>query len=243
MDPLLLIAALIAGFLTILAPCILPLLPVAIGGSLSSDKETRRNPYLIIGSLAVSVIAFTLIIHRFLIHIPRETWGYVAGTLVLIVGISFLFPRLWLKVPFVSKVSLLSNKTLGAGFKRKGALGDVMIGASLGPVFTSCSPTYFLILALLPENFLEGLIYLVAYTVGFSTILLFIVLVGEKVMTKLNVLASSEGKFKKVVGILIIASAIALYTGLDKDINTWLLDRGLYIDTTNIEQNLIEDRM
>lgn len=242
MDILLLFAAFVAGFLTVLAPCILPLLPVIIGSSLSGNEQYKRNPYLIIGSLALSIVAFTLIIQGLssLFYIPESVWRYFSGTMVLIVGVSFLFPALWAKLPIVSKLSISSNKSLGTGFQRKDQMGDVIIGASLGPVFTSCSPTYFLILAsVLPKSFIEGFIYLLAYTVGFSLILLLIVLIGERVTSKIKFLASGEGKFKKIVGVLIVASAILLYTGWDKEISTFLLENDLFIDTTELEQDLL----
>ncbi len=43
----LLLGAFIAGVLTVLAPCVLPLLPVIIGGSISGDTKDRRRPFLI----------------------------------------------------------------------------------------------------------------------------------------------------------------------------------------------------
>ncbi len=63
----LLIVSFLAGVLTIAAPCILPLLPVIIGGSLiDSDKDKPERawlrPVVITASLAVSVIVFTLLI-------------------------------------------------------------------------------------------------------------------------------------------------------------------------------------
>ncbi|MYE38393.1 MAG: cytochrome C biogenesis protein [Candidatus Spechtbacteria bacterium SB0662_bin_43] len=242
MDFFLLAGSFIAGFLTVLAPCILPLLPVVIGGSLGSDTTTKRNPYIIIGSLAVSIIAFTLIIYGIssLFYVPDSVWRYFSATLVLIVGISFLFPSLWVKIPVVSKLALSSNRSLGSGFQKKGILGDAIIGSSLGPVFTSCSPTYFLILAnVLPKNFIEGFIYLIAYAVGFCVVLLFIALVGDTLLSKLNVLARNEGRFKKIIGVLIILSAILLYTSLDKELSALLLDLNLFVDTTSIEVNII----
>ena len=77
----LLIASFIAGFLTVLAPCLLPLLPVVIGGSLGGAK---RNAYIIIGSLLLSVIVFSIIIEGLstLFYIPQDVWVYIAGALV-----------------------------------------------------------------------------------------------------------------------------------------------------------------
>ena len=236
MDSLLL-GSFIAGFLTVLAPCILPLLPVVVGGSLGSDNQTKRNPYIIIGALILSIIAFTLIIKGVssLFYVPQSAWSYVSATLILIVGLSFLFSSFWVRLPFIARFSVSSNKALGTGVQKKGLLGDMVIGASLGPVFSSCSPTYLLILAqVLPENFLEGLFYMLMYCLGLGVILLFIALLGDTLIQKLNILASDKGYFKKIVGIIIIVIAILIYTGLDKDFATVLLDWGL-IDVTQYE--------
>ena len=65
------IPAFIAGMLTILAPCVLPLLPVIIGGTVTGNRH-RLTPIVITMSLAVSVIIFTLLIRAstLLIDIP-----------------------------------------------------------------------------------------------------------------------------------------------------------------------------
>lgn len=226
-----LLASFIAGFLTVLAPCILPLLPVVIGGSLTSNTETKRNSYIIILALIISIVSFTLIIEGIssLFYVPGYVWDYISASLILIVGITFLFPVLWLKLPLVASLSRESNKSLGQGAQKKGLWGDVIIGASLGPVFSSCSPTYFLILGIvLPRDFLEGLIYITAYVIGLGVVLLFIILIGEKFLSKLNVLASEKGKFKKSIGTIMIVIAILIYTGLDKEIATQLLDWGFF---------------
>ena len=50
-----------------------------------------------------------------------------------------------------------------------------MIGAALGPVFSSCSPTYALIVAtVLPQSFLSGLFYISVYVIGLALMLLLV---------------------------------------------------------------------
>ncbi len=235
----LLLASFVAGFLTVLAPCLLPLLPVVIGGSLASDKETKRNPYIIILALLVSVVVFTLIVDGIssLFYVPQEFWQNFAATLVLFIGLTFLFPSLWSKIPFISNFYASSNKALGKGVSRSGVLGDILIGGSLGPVFTSCSPTYFIIIAtVLPSSFFDGLLYLFAYAAGLGVVLLFISLVGQTAVSKLNILANNKGWFKRTIGIIMIIIAILIYTGIDKKLSTKLLDFG-FIDATQLELN------
>ena len=66
--------SLIAGALTVLAPCVLPFLPVIVGGSLGHGS--RRRPYLIAGALVVSLLVFTLLLKAStaFLNIDRACW-------------------------------------------------------------------------------------------------------------------------------------------------------------------------
>ena len=236
----LLLASFIAGFLTILVPCLLPLLPVIIGGSVVGDQNRKRNPFIIIGSLLGSIVIFTIIIQIFssFFYIPNEFWGIFSGVLVLFVGLTFVFPKFWSFFSFAAKSSIFFNKSIRKGIKRKGVLGDVIIGASLGPIFSSCSPTYLLILAtILPASFFEGLLYLSSFVIGLGIVLLLISLLGQIFVEKLNILADENGTFKKVVGVIMILIALMIFFGFDKTLATFLLDIG-FIDISQFELEL-----
>ena len=74
---LLFLIAFIAGVLTVLAPCVLPLLPVIVGGSVSGGVN-RARAYTVALSLGVSVILFTLL--PFFRHIGAATSSPGQGT-------------------------------------------------------------------------------------------------------------------------------------------------------------------
>lgn len=84
-----------AGILTILAPCVLPVLPVVLAGSISEKKSWY--PYVVTLSLAGSIILFTLLLKAstLLIDIPSEFWTYLSGGILLILGLIYIFPHLW----------------------------------------------------------------------------------------------------------------------------------------------------
>ena len=234
----LLLASFIAGFLTVLVPCMLPFLPIILGSSLTSSKEgVQRNPYRIIGALLVSIVLFTLLVEYLtsFIYIPTETWQYISAGLVLLVGLSFLFPSLWGRLPFMARLSSRSQRFLGKQAQQGGSLSDVFIGLSLGPLFSSCSPTYFLILAVvLPSNFFAGLFYILAYVVGLGVTLLFIALLGQTLVAK-YVSATSYGNWlNRVLGIMMVLLAVAIFFGLTEVFETFLLDIG-FIDVTQFE--------
>ena len=225
---MLVLGAFIAGILTTLAPCVLPLLPVIVGGSIGKPSaEARKRAYLIAASLGASVIIFTLLLRATtaLIDIPALTWQLVSGIILIALGVVSIFPKLW--DAFSAKLSLQrrSNQQLVAARKRGGTAGAILTGAALGPVFTSCSPLYlYVIVAVLPASFAEGVVLLLAYAVGLCGTLLLVSLLGQRVIGKARWIANPNGNFKRVLGIIFILVGVAVILGLDKDLQFWILE-------------------
>jgi cytochrome c-type biogenesis protein len=238
----LIIVSFVAGLLTVLAPCVLPLLPVIIGGS-ASGARNKLKPFIIIGALSVSIILFTLVVKlsTTFIGLPQSFWPIFSGMILLVFALSMIFPNQWGKVAHKFKLEGGGNKLLAKGHKRQGFTGDAIMGLALGPVFTSCSPTYLVILSVvLPQSFATGLVNLIAYTIGLALILLLIAILGQRFVLKLGLLSNPNGWFKKVIGWLFLLLAIAIMTGLEKDFETWLVESG-YIPTAEFETKLLED--
>lgn len=233
--------AFIAGVLTVLAPCILPLLPVVVGSS--ATGRSKLTPYIVVGSLAMSVILFTFLlkVSTAFIAIPPVFWSYLSGTIIAFFGISLLFPAVWDRLSLVRKASIGSNKLLGSGYQKKTVWGDVLVGAALGPVFSTCSPTYFVILAsVLPTSFFLGGLYLLAYVFGLTLVLLLIALLGERFAGKLSNLSDPHSTFKRVLGALFILLGIIVMLGFDKRLEASLLANGFF-DVTTLEQGLLKN--
>ncbi len=223
-----------------LAPCILPLLPVVVGSAASG--RSKYTPYIVVGSLAISVILFTYLLKAstVFIMIPPEVWTYLSGGILFFFGLTLLFPIIWEKTPGISRLSASSNQLVGSGYQKKSFWGDVVIGAALGPVFSTCSPTYFVILAsVLPVSFFLGTVYIVAYVTGLSLILLLVALLGQRFADHLVKVSDSRGFFKRGVGLLFVILGILIATGYEKKLETLILDSG-YFDVTKIEQSLLE---
>ncbi len=236
----LLVVSFIAGVLTVLAPCILPLLPVVIGSAASG--RSRLTPYVVVGSLAGSIIIFTYLLKAstIFIMVPPQFWTYLSGGIVALFGLLLVFPSLWESLPGMSRLSAGSNKLLGSGYQKKSLAGDIIVGAALGPVFSTCSPTYFLILAsVLPVSFWLGTAYMLAYVLGLSLILLLIALLGQRFTNRLAAISDSHGSFKHWIGALFIVLGILIMTGYEKKLETKILDGG-YFDITKIEQILLQ---
>lgn len=230
----------IAGVLTILAPCVFTLLPVILGGSLTG--KSWKKPLTIITSLSVSIFVFTLILKSstLLINIHPDFWKYISGGIILVFGIFTLFPDLWGKINLSLGLSTSSDKLMNKAAKKRSFIGDILLGASLGPVFSSCSPTYAIIIAtILPLDLFTGVVNLLAYILGLALVLIIVSIFGQKVIKNAKWAVNPNGLFKRVIGVIFIIIGISIFTGFDKKFETFLLDQGI-LDVTQIEINLLE---
>lgn len=237
---MLLAVSFVAGMLTILAPCILPVLPVVIGSA--ATKKTPYTPYIVIGSLAASITLFTLLlkISTLCVTVTPVAWSAVSGIILCFFGVTLAVPGFWAHVPGVSSLYSFANKAVGGSLESHTVVGDILLGASLGPIFSSCSPTYFVILAtVLPVHFWLGALYVLMYVAGLSATLIAIVFIGERTLGNLLKLADEHGWFKRSVGIFFIVLGIAVATQYDKVIESYLTTAG-FRHATQFEQNLLE---
>lgn len=240
----LLVVSFLAGILTVAAPCILTLLPVVVGGTIASDDKPERRwrrPLVITASLAVSVIVFSLLLKAStaLLGVPIMVWQTISGVIVTLLGINFLYPVFWEKIALKTGLATGPNRFLAATAAQQGTRRDIIIGAALGPIFNGCSPTYALIVAsILPASFIEGFSYLLAYAAGLSLMLLLIAVLGQSFVRRLGWLANPSGTFRKTIGVLFIVVGISVAFGLDKKVQTFVLERGWYNPISNLEERL-----
>jgi len=240
----LLLISLVAGVLTVLAPCILPLLPVIVGRSLTDSTLSKRRLFVVVASLGMSIILFTLLLKAstLFIDIPQDFWKWISGGIIFIFGLVSLFPELWERLSFTATISQKSNAVMTEGFKKDTVWGDVIVGASLGPIFSACSPTYFVILAtVLPVSIPLGILYLFTFSLGLGLSLIVIALVGQKIVNKLGIVSDPRGWFKRTLGLIFIIVAIGIVSGYDKKLQVSLLDAG-FLDVTKIEQKLLDNK-
>jgi cytochrome c biogenesis protein CcdA len=115
----------------------------------------------------------------------------------LFFAFSLLFPQIYVKILLKvtsGKLKLKFEKIAVIQSTKKSNISAIILGASLGPIFAACSPTYFIILStVLPASFGVGLLNLLAYSVGLSLVMFLVAFAGQKVMVKLNVSADPNG--------------------------------------------------
>lgn len=239
---ILFLLSLLAGILTVLAPCTISLLPVIVGGSLEGTRSPRRALVVTL-SLGVSVILFTLLlkVSTAFIMVPQSFWELFSGVIIMAIGFTMLFPALYDRLGFVARINRSSNKLLATGYMKQNVLGDIIVGAALGPVFSSCSPTYFLIIAtVLPKSVFAGSLYLLAYTFGLCATLLLVAVAGQKLLDKFGVASDPSGWLKRGIGALFVIVGLAIALGLDARLELAFANSGI-LDITGIEKSILSN--
>lgn len=237
----LLIVSFLAGVLTVLAPCVLPLLPIILGSSVW-DQTQRYRPYIIILSLSVSVILFSLLLKASTLLLGFDTaiLTSISWVIIIFFGLITLFPDLWKQISHRLWFAQKSNEWLWKSSHKQGVLWMVLIGFSLGPVFSSCSPTYAIILAvILPISFMFGLLNLIAYVLWLAVVLCIIALLWQKVTSKLRWVADPKSWFKKILGVVFLLVGLAILTGFDKKIEASLIQKW-FIGAGWLEQRFLD---
>jgi cytochrome c-type biogenesis protein len=245
----------IAGVLTVLAPCVFPLLPVIIGGSSGGKKILR--PFLVTLGLILSIIIFTVLIRLLLppsierilfnsdifgLNIKITSLTIISGGLLILIGLVTAFPVIWDKLSLALKLSQKSDQLLEKAERKETWYGPILVGAALGPVFTSCSPTFGALVAIvLPSNFLFGLLNIIIYSLGLGLMMLAIGLIGQELVKKLRWLADPRGVFKKILGVIFIIVGIFVFTSLDKQVETIFLESGYLDNLIEFEQSNLQD--
>jgi len=236
------LVSLIAGLLIVLAPCVLPLLPVILGGSVVRDDRDRWRPFAITGSLVASLVVFTLLLKAstVFIKVDPRVWTYLSGGLIVVLGVSMLFPALWSRLSEAVGLEGRAHAFLErAHGHRNRTVSAVLTGAALGPVFSSCSPTYaWAIATVLPASPTRGMVYLSAYCVGVGAGLLAVALLGRRLLSRIRWANKPGGAFQRTIAALFIVMGLFIVTGLDQAVETRLLTADPF-GIIRLEQRLI----
>jgi len=226
--------SLIAWVLTVLAPCVLPILPVIIWWSVIDGKKSR--PWLIILSFAVSIIIFTLWLQYLVTQfwISQKNLTFISAWILIVFWIVLLFPKLR---NFVMEKTWIENATNSAKNSHGSWFGgDILLGFILGPIFNTCSPTYTILVSnILPVDFLTWLTHILVYVFGLSVVLLLIAYGGRSVIKKMKWAANPNGVFKKIIAWILILLWVSILMWWDKDLEAFLVTNGLFIDTLDRE--------
>lgn len=233
---LVLILAYLGGVLTILSPCILPVLPFVFA---RSDKPFLRNglPLLLGMAITFAVVATLAAVGGgWAVH-ANEYGRYIAMLVLAFLGLTLLSTHLaeWISRPFVALGNRLSNRSASDGDSIWGAAG---LGVATGLLWAPCAgPILGLLLtgAALNGANVQTTLLLLTYAAGAATSLAVALLIGGKVFALMKRSLGAGEWVRRALGVLVLCGVAAIALGLD----TGLLTRVSLASTGGIEQKLI----
>jgi cytochrome c-type biogenesis protein len=219
-----LVLALLAGVVTIAAPCTLPMLPILLGASVGHTSKAR--PAMIALGFVISFSAVALLLGAITRIFDFDPNILRTGAAILLLGFGLLMiwptPFEWLSI----RIGGLAN--FGAASDaavRQGNIGGLVLGTTLGLVWTPCAgPVLGSILTIVAtsKDTAWASILLVAYAVGAAIPMLAIAYGGQAVTTRVRSIARVSPRLQQAFGVVVIAFAIASYFQYDTLIVAWL---------------------
>ncbi len=239
---ILLLLAFLGGNLTIISPCILPVLPFVFA---RADQPFRKSGLPLLAGMAVTFAGFAAIATVGGAWVVRANrYGRDASLVVLaIFGLTLLWPALAdrLSRPFVALGSRLSQPSAsGSGSdNHPGAFRSLLLGIATGLLWAPCAgPILGLILtgAALEGASGRSAFLLLAYAAGAATSLAVAVLAGGRVFAALKRSLGAEVWIRSILGVAVLAGVAAIALGLDRG----LLTQISLASTSGVEQSLID---
>ncbi|OGC50345.1 hypothetical protein A2716_04015 [candidate division WWE3 bacterium RIFCSPHIGHO2_01_FULL_40_23] len=223
---LLILFAFIAGIVTILSPCILPILPIVLSSSFGNSQKDKIRPLGVVLGFVASFTFFTLFLTTIirLIDIPADTLRLVSVFIVGGFGAVLLIPKFQVILEqLFSKLTGLAPRTE----TKSGLVGGVIVGLSLGLLWTPCVGPILasvISLAITGTVTLNAFFITLAYSIGTAIPMFGIMLGGRNLLQKVPWLTTNTSKIQKAFGVLMIATAVAIFFNADRKFQTIVLN-------------------
>jgi cytochrome c-type biogenesis protein len=247
LSPLAILLALGAGLITVLSPCVLPVLPLVVGRSLQSH---RWGPTALVTGLVSGFAAAGSLLGIGGQWLPGFASGLrgVAIAVLLGLGLLMIFPKLnyrvqgWLQLTSRAMGQVISSftrrwtfgqplpsggsKAIEPPVKASGALwAEFWIGTQLGLLWTPCAGPVLgsiLVLAAVHHQLLEPLLLLTFYGIGAGLPLLLLAYAGRYFSRALLKLRPHSEGLAPIGGVTVILTALAILLGWDVQVQLWL---------------------
>lgn len=220
--------AIAAGALTILAPCILPLLPFLLGTT--GGKSPWRPLAVVLGFVgSFSLLGAAFATAGTFLGVSNDALRNVAAGLLFVFGCALLFEKTYerLMAGLAPVLARWSAKISGGAALRGDAASGVLVGVSLGLIWTPCAGPILgsiLTLGARSADYLTTLLLMFAYALGAGAPMLAIGYGSQALQKRLLSAGRWQAVLNRVFGLLIVAMAIAIMTGYDLVLQTYLID-------------------
>ena len=228
--------AFLGGLLTVLSPCILPVVPFLFA---NADRK-RSSILLTLGgmTLTFALISSLAVVSSEWVIQASNTGRHIALIVMALFALSLISARVgdWLARPFV----LLGNRLDPDASKKTGPMGSVMIGVATGLLWAPCAgPILGVILtgAMLQGANVQTSLLLLAYGAGSALSLGTLIFAGRGVVNRLKPSIPFTGWFRRGAGVAVLAGVAVISTGADKTLLAGTSSEGV----TSVERNVLEN--
>lgn len=213
--------AFLAGILSVLSPCVLPLLPLVFGAAAS---EHRYGAAALAAGVAVSFVALGLFVATigFAIGLDADVFRRVAAAILIVIGLVLMVPVA--QVRLATAAGPMSNWTEQhfGRFSTTGLWGQFALGLLLGAVWSSCvGPTLGAasILAAQGKDLPTVALTMASFGIGAALPLLLLGMLSREVLMRWRDKMIGLGKgVKAALGFVLVLVGVAILTGFDKAI-------------------------
>jgi len=219
--------AFLAGVLSILSPCVLPLLPIVLG---AAAAEHRLGPAALAAGLALSFVAIGLFVATigFSIGLDGEVFRSLAAVLLLVLGLVLILPALQMRVAAAAGPASNWIEQRFGGFSARGLGGQFAVGLLLGAVWSPCvGPTLGAasVLAARGEKLPEVALTMLSFGIGAALPLLLLGLLSREAMLRWRTRLMEAGSgLKTALGVLLVVVGVMILSGIDKKIEARLVE-------------------
>lgn len=218
--------AFVAGILSVLSPCVLPILPVVLGAAAS---KRRWGPVALAVGLSTSFVAIGIFVATvgFAANLDTGLFRNVAAVLIIAIGLILLLPGFQARLAVAGGpiANWADARLVGVG---SGISGQFWVGVLLGAVWSPCvGPTLGAASLLAAQGRDLGQVSVVMFAFGLGAALPLLalgVLSREAMVRWRHRLASASGGAKAGLGVLFIGIGALVLTGLDKSVETLLVE-------------------
>ena len=229
--------AFLGGLLTVLSPCILPVVPFLFAGI----DRTRSSILLTLGGMVLTfaLISSLAVVSSEWVIQANNTGRHVALVVMALFALSLISARIsgWLASPFV----LLGNRLDPQTRKMSGPRGSLMIGVATGLLWAPCAgPILGVILtgAMLQGANAQTSLLLVAYGLGSALSLGTLIFAGRGLVNRLKASIPVTGWLRRVTGFAVLAAALMISTGADKTLLAGASSEGVSVLENGVLQSV-----
>jgi cytochrome c biogenesis protein CcdA/thiol-disulfide isomerase/thioredoxin len=233
---LLYLLAFVGGVLTIVSPCILPVLPFVFS---RADQPFRRSGLPLLAGMAITfalVAAVATVAGAWVVR-ANQIGRILAMVIFGVLGLALLFPALaeYLSRPFVR----LGGRVQGQGNEAPSIGKSLLLGVSTGLLWAPCAgPILGLILtgAAVEGASAHTAFLLLAFAAGAGCSLAVALLAGNKVFALMKRSLGAEEWIRRGLGVAVLVGVVAIAFGWD----TGVLQRVSLASTSGLEQRLVD---